>query len=445
MIYHIEEPDLLKISKERKDFLNKDLIEIYIKNNLEKYLNEDYYSWSKLKYQILPKELESHEELRYVIKFFRFGQPIPIKTEDWKVFTLGKPHFLEEFLHNIDYWLWWDFFGKEISESEKKTFLQNWIAEEAISSSQLEWAMTSSKEAKKIIAEKRKPMNVSERMIVNNYRAMLYIKEEVKDKELSKENLLELQKIITEGTLDDKKDEWRYRQDSDEVVVADKITGAIYYIAPKETFFKEQLEILLDYANDKDWKFTHPFVKSVILHFWIAYLHPFCDWNGRTARAIFYWYLLKKWYWGFNYVPISKVIKDSKKQYGESFLNAEQDGLDLTYFLVYISKKTKQAFEEFREYIWKQRKKQKDWLRLFMWTGLNDRQIRLLDYLINHKEWYTNMTIHRNYYGISPNTAIADLEKLRELWFLMANKEGKYKNYYPVNDFDSKIKDIQNN
>jgi Fic family protein len=57
--------------------------------------------------------------------------------------------------------------------------------------------MTTSKEAKRILAEKRKPMNTDEKMIINNYRAMLFVREEAKNQEMSREKLLELQRIIT--------------------------------------------------------------------------------------------------------------------------------------------------------------------------------------------------------------------------------------------------------
>jgi len=55
---------------------------------------------------------------------------------------------------------------------------------------------------------------------------------------------------------------------------------------------------LIEFANDENITtgFIHPVIKAILLHFWIGYLHPFCDGNGRTARALFYWYLLKNDY-----------------------------------------------------------------------------------------------------------------------------------------------------
>ena len=40
--------------------------------------------------------------------------------------------------------------------------------------------------------------------------------------------------------------------------------------------------------------FLHPIVKAIAIHYLIGYIHPFYDGNGRTARALFYWYLISQ-------------------------------------------------------------------------------------------------------------------------------------------------------
>lgn len=42
--------------------------------------------------------------------------------------------------------------------------------------------------------------------------------------------------------------------------------------------------------------FIHPAIRAIILHFWLGYDHPFVDGNGRTARALFYWAMLRQNY-----------------------------------------------------------------------------------------------------------------------------------------------------
>ncbi len=261
---------------------------------------------------------------------------------------------------------------------------------------------------------------------------MNYVREELKEEELSIEKLLELQSILTKWTLDKSEQEWRLRKDIDEIIVQDKITWKIYHIPPSEKILKEQLKVFIKYANDKEKWFTHPFIKAVILHFWIWYLHPFCDWNWRTARVIFYRYLLKKGYWGFNYIPISKLIKESKKKYFDAYKYSEQDDYDLTYFLVYISNKTNQSFKKFSEYVLNKQKKQKIFFGDLLNLRLNERQNKLIIYFLENKNWYTNNSIYKNYYLISINTAKSDLEDLLNKWYLKKERSWKYVNYYPT-------------
>lgn len=74
--------------------------------------------------------------------------------------------------------------------------------EEAIRSSQLEGATTSRAVAKEMLRSGREPQDRSERMVANNYRALQFMREEIGES-LSSQSILELHRIVTEGTLDD--------------------------------------------------------------------------------------------------------------------------------------------------------------------------------------------------------------------------------------------------
>ncbi len=113
------------------------------------------------------------------------------------------------------------------------------------------------------------------------------------------------------------------------------------------------MEKLIQFSNDEpeNATFIHPVIKAIIIHFWIGYLHPFTDGNGRLARLLFYWYLIKEGYWAFVYLPISKAIKLSPKQYSMAYIYSEQDDNDMTYFIDYNIKKIKLAVREFKKYL----------------------------------------------------------------------------------------------
>ena len=428
MKYKIDKYNFWNIKPERFEFLDKNYLSIYFLNNLQKYSDKNYLYWDDIKFKKLPKELENNEELRYIIKKVRFLFPTIVKSESWEYFWIWKLNFLEELLHNLDLSLEWNFLWINFNKKERREFLQNWIIEEAISSSQLEWAMTTSKKAKEMIKTNRKPIWNDEKMILNNYKVMVYINNDLIKEKLSAENLLKLQSILTKDILEEEKI-WRFRTDEDEIVIQDNITWEIYHRTPNQNFLMQEIEKFFIYANDEEKtnSFTHPFIKACILHFWIWYLHPFCDGNWRTARAIFYWYLLKKWYWGFSYIPLSRIIKETKNKYENAYLYSEQDNFDLSYFIVYITNITKQAIEEFKNYISKKIEKQKN-IDYIDW--LNERQNRLLNWFKEFKYKFVNNSTHKNYYWISINTAKSDLEDLVKKWFLEKKKEWKFVNYY---------------
>ena len=158
--------------------------------------------------------------------------------------------------------------------------------EEAIASSILEGAATTRKKAKEMLREGRKPKTRGERMIQNNYATMRKIKDHVSE-ELSVELLCELQESITAGTLEDASASGRLRRPDEDVMVVDVVDGTVLHNPPDAGLLKDRLKLMCDFANEsKSTGFIHPVIKGIILHFWLAYEHPFVDGNGRTARAI---------------------------------------------------------------------------------------------------------------------------------------------------------------
>ncbi|MHB8860649.1 MAG: Fic family protein [Minisyncoccota bacterium] len=328
--------------------------------------------------------------------------------------------------------------GVDVDERYKQEFIARGVMEEAIASSQLEGANTARKVAKRMLLEGRKPGTKSERMIVNNYKAMLAVESEYKNVPLSLDMLLRLHEILTEGTLDDTKDAGRLRSGVDDDVHAIDIQGVIYHTGPKPDFVRRELEQLVSYANtptENQKQFTHPVVKAVILHFWIAYLHPFVDGNGRLARLIFYWSLLRDGYWGFTYLPVSRVIKEAHAQYGMAYVYAEQDDNDFTYFLDYHVRKIEEALKAFQAYV-ARKSKEHAALRTDLVDNynLNSRQVRVLQYLHSNPEEFVSTHSHQQINSISGPTAAKDIKQLVGLGFLKQVRSGRTVRYFVTAD-----------
>lgn len=92
----------------------------------------------------------------------------------------------------------------------------------------------------------------------------------------------------------------------------DELSSEIVHIPPSSKSIKEFIFQICDFINKDDDLFIHLIIKAIILHFLISFLHPFVDGNGRTARALFYWYMLKQGYSLIEYLAISKIIFESK-------------------------------------------------------------------------------------------------------------------------------------
>lgn len=390
-----------------------------------------YLYWDKARYQKCPDNM-TPEELWALVKMTRRLSPgridTPVRDEKNQYFSWQYLPGMEQFLHEVDMEL-----GGKISwlgikdEATRKKLIARGIMEEAIASSQLEGAVTTRKVARKMIIEQRQPTTHSEKMILNNFKAINAIDERFKDEDLTQSMLWELHRILTEGTLDDESEVGRFRRDDDDIVVTDIEDHTIYHVPPKEEFLIQELRRLVEFANDKgeNTTFIHPVVKAIILHFWIGYLHPFTDGNGRVARAIMYWYLLKNNYRAFMFMPLSTIIKKSFKQYPMAYVYTEQDANDFTYFLDYMVRKFKQAKKEFEDYV--QRKydeNQKIQNVIDDKYNLNDRQILLLRYLQNNPNSTTTIKTYALIHDISRPTAERDLTTMESIGLLGSQKVG---------------------
>jgi len=445
MIFKLKKPNLSKIVQEEISTVltgeNKTDVFDFIKKSSEL----EYLYWDKIQYKEPSPKGVSKEALWAVIKLFRGSQSLKsiIKAENGKFFSWLKLFYFEEFFHELDMNTGGELFAGqgEINKANKQKLIIRGIMDEAIASSQLEGAATSRKAAKKLLREGRRPANKSEQMIVNSYLSMKAIEDEYKDKEMSLDLILALHALITKDTADAQGEIPRMRKSGEPVHVVDESSGDIYHEAPKIEFVKNELEKLIKFANDEleNQPFIHPIIKAIMLHFWMGYLHPFTDGNGRLARLLFYWYLIKKDYWAFVYLPISKAIKKSPKQYAMAYVYSEQDDNDITYFLDYNIRKIKLAVRDFKEYLeglsaQNIGMKEKSYLKY----KLNIRQVQLLQYLYGDSNERATLMAHMSVNQVTKMTAFKDLKDLVKKGFLISKKQGRNVYYYST----EKIKEL---
>jgi Fic family protein len=206
----------------------------------------------------------------------------------------------------------------------KNDFLLDSTIEEAITSAIYEGAHSTRAQAEQLIASGSLPKNKDECMLINNFKAMKWVKEN-QNKFLTKEVVLELHKIVTENTLE-----------GDDINFQGKFRNDKVFVGPHEgieyTNIAQAVDEMISVTTNNP-RYFHPLLKGILIHYFVGYIHPFFDGNGRTARALFYFKAIRN---QLNYVEllsVSAYLRAHGKQYEKSFEKVKDNEFDLTYFI----------------------------------------------------------------------------------------------------------------
>lgn len=415
------------------EYLQRDDVQDFISK-----ANKEYLHWDDIFHRDLPDSVEP-EEIWYLIKFVRAtdtrkisinGVDIEFNLTDWVL----------EKLHEFDKALGGKYEATSIiPEEDKESYLISSIMEEAIASSQLEGATSSREEAKRMLRRGEEPEDKSEKMILNNYKTIQKIKE-LRDKELTPELLKDLHESIAKDTMDKKNHEGRFRDGP--MKVHDDIHKEVVHHAPEPEDSRELVENICKFANEEQ-EFIHPIVKASILHFLIGYAHPFHDGNGRTARAVFYWYLVKNGYERIEFLSISRIIKEKPGQYRDAYVKAETDQNDVTYFINFQLEVLDEALGDLEKYINKRMQEKEQLYSFQKLEGINERQVGVLNDFAEDPQRLMTIREHSNTYAISYESARQDLKALEKKGILESKKRGRKKVYFKSDNFDQKIKEAK--
>ena len=372
-------------------------------------VNADYEYWDKAKYKKLPEGF-TPQMLWTNVKASRLRSTIPV----WNKYGINLciTSQMQRLCHEFDmkFGSFWEVEG-DTQSAEKKYYLSSSLMEEAIYSSKMEGASTTRIVAKDMLRKKKSPQNKSQQMIVNNYNTIQYIVEH-KEQPLTEELLLTIHRLMTEKTLDNPEDAGRFRT-NDKVVVADMVEGDIIYTPPSYKEIPEFVESLCDFFNnDNPRTFIHPIIRGIIVHFMLAFMHPFVDGNGRTARALFYWYMLKEGYKLTEYMSISRVIAKSKANYEKAFRYVENDGNDMGYFVAYNLGALEKSFQQLRDYIQRKQREKRAASSFMMAGNINQRQALILQRLKEEPDTIFTVKDVQEQFSVSSMTARKDLSAL---------------------------------
>ncbi|HCH37979.1 MAG TPA: Fic family protein [Enterobacter sp.] len=284
--------------------------------------------------------------------------------------------------------------------------------DEPITSSQLEGANTTTLVARKMLGSGRAPRTEGEHMIAGNARLMAEIPD-LLNEPLTPDLIRRFHATGMEGINNAKYQPGEFRTTND-IVIAD-YDGNVIHQPPAADRLPARLQGICDWVNSTA-EYVHPLVKACILHFMIAHEHPFQDGNGRTSRAMFYWFMLKSGYEAFKYISISSLLYAAPVKYAQSYQYTETDGMDLTYFLEYQSGIIRRALDQLLRHVDDLVTRAAN-IERFLFESralsrLTSRQVTLLNIMLATSTTdYTAADVSEAL-GISDNTARKDLRAL---------------------------------
>jgi Fic family protein len=405
-----------------------------------------YVHWDKLVHLSPPDDL-SHEEWWLRVKLGRGAgtRPLPLRDVGGRHFTVSLPDEALEMLHAVDQQASGRIRMADIvtNPASRDRYVISSLIEEAITSSQLEGASTTRRVAKEMLRTGRPPRDRSERMIASNYAAMQFVGQH-RDEPMTPDLLFELHRIVTSGTLDDPTGAGRLQHPGEQRVRVFGDGDQVLHTPPPAKELPQRLKHFCDFANgDIGEAWLHPVVRAVALHFWLGYDHYFEDGNGRTARAIFYWAMLREDYWLTEFLTISTILRKTPVAYAQSFLYTESDDNDLTYFLIYHLGVLKKALASLEDYLERKIQEVREMDALVRGeSGLNHRQRTLLGDALRDAHVRYTIAGHRRAHNVVYQTARTDLLDLVNRGLLLQTRQGKEFVFIPPTDLGDRLRSL---
>lgn len=313
---------------------------------------------------------------------------------------------------------------------------------EALASAQLAGARATMEAAREMLRTGRPSRDADERMVCNQHEG-LQLARRWRGNPLTPERLLELHRCLTGGTLAVADAAGRLRRD-DEHPSVPMAEAAPAYEPPPAAELPARLALLCAFANGQTPDgFVHPVIRAIVLHFWLAYDRPFVDGNGRTARVLFYWAMLRQGYAIFDFVSISALLRRAAERYFLSFLETETDDNDLTYFILHQAEVVGAARQALRDRVGRKTEELRETGRRGRgFAQLNQRQQALVAHALRQPDARYVISRHQHSHGVTHQTARDDLFDLVRRDLLTVTRERRVYIFRAAADLPGRIQSV---
>jgi len=204
------------------------------------------------------------------------------------------------------------------------------VIRNAMGSTAIEGFVLSLPEVKALAKQSKisRKLNISEKAVFNYLACLRYIQKYKKKKLLTHQGIYHLHKIIGEGAVEHGP-VGNYRTVQNYVVNS---TGNVIYTPPTPEKVSELIKDLLDWIN-RESEMQLPVISSGIIHYHFVEIHPFVDGNGRVARILGTWELLRRKFDTLHIFAIDDIIYEHKQSYYRAIQSVREKKGDLTNWL----------------------------------------------------------------------------------------------------------------
>jgi Fic family protein len=205
----------------------------------------------------------------------------------------------------------------------------------------------------------------------------------------------------------------------------------VHFEAPPAERLGAEISRFLDWINGETPE--PPLLKAGLAHLWFVTLHPFDDGNGRIARSVGDLLLVRadggpQWFYS-----LSAQIQRERKDYYDALERAQKGTLDVTEWLAWFLATLHRAIGSAQQTLNTVLTKSRFWQR-WASTPLNERQVKLLNRLLDGFEGKLTSSKWANIAKCSPDTALRDINNLIALGMLRKAPGGGRSTAYEIED-----------
>ena len=206
----------------------------------------------------------------------------------------------------------------------------------------------------------------------------------------------------------------------------------VHFEAPPADRLEAETSRFLDWLNGASNE--PPLIKAGLGHLWFVTLHPFDDGNGRIARAIGDLLLTRADGSPQRFYSLSAQIQRERKAYYDILERTQKSFMDVTDWLAWFLDTLHRAVDQAQHTLDAVLAKTRFWQRCAT-MPLNERQVKLLNKLLDGFEGKLTSTKWAAIAKCSPDTALRDINDLLALGVLRKMDAGGRSTSYVLNEY----------